>query len=135
MAAITVSRLISSKDTEWHNEQISDKRTIKPPASKRLSSIMIRRFCWKIDIGRNCQLNKKELVKEVFLWTSAINCDAAISIFEKINLVYWKLTNPLLLYITLAETKVGKILKEINSNVQNDRQHSASLNPKVDKTD
>ena len=71
----------------------------------------------------------------MFLWTSAINCDAAISIFEKINLVYWKLTNPLLLYITLAETKVGKILKEINSNVQNDRQHSASLNPKVDKTD
>ena len=35
----------------------------------------------------------------------------------------------------LAETKVWKVLKEINSNAQKDRQYSSSLNLKLYKTD
>ena len=67
-----VSRLISVQDLEslveqgMTYEQISDKLRIKHPTSKRLSSISVRRFYRKVNIGRNCKLNKKELMKEVF---------------------------------------------------------------------
>ena len=64
-----VSRLISVQDLEslveqgMTYEQISDKLRIKHPLSKGLFSISVRRFCRKVNIGRNCKLNKKELIK------------------------------------------------------------------------
>ena len=106
MAAIAISSLISFKDMEslveqeMTYQQISVKLRIKHCASKGLSSMSVRRFCRKINNERNCKWNKKELMKEVFQWTSEVNYYTVISIFEKINLVYWKLTNPLFFYIT-----------------------------------
>ena len=70
MAGIAVSRLISVEDIEQEHRmtqaQISDKLRIKHPASKGLSSMSIQKFCRKINIRRNCKLNKKEFMKEVF---------------------------------------------------------------------
>ena len=48
----------------------------------------VGKFCRKINIGRNRKLNKIELVKEVFQWTSDVNFDTAISIFENISPEY-----------------------------------------------
>ena len=72
MTGMTVSRLISVEDIEplveqgMTYEQISDKLRIKHPAGKGLSSMSVLRFCKEINIRRNCKLNKKELMKEVF---------------------------------------------------------------------
>ena len=94
MAAITVSWLILVKDTEssveqgMTSEQISDKFRIKHPTNKGFSSMSVRTFCRKINIGRNCKFSKIGLMKEVFQWTSDANFDIAISIFQKISPEY-----------------------------------------------
>ena len=94
MASMAVSRSILVKDMEsllrqgMTYEQISEGLRIEHPASKGLSSMSIRIFCKKNNFGRNCKLNKEEIVKEVFQCTSEVNFDTVISIFEKINPVY-----------------------------------------------
>ena len=94
IASKAVSRLISVKDMEslvgqeMTYEQISEKLRIEQPASKGLSSMSVRRFWKKNNIGRNCKLNKEELMKEVFQCTSMVNFDTVISIFQKIYPVY-----------------------------------------------
>ena len=69
-------------------EQISEKRRIEHPASKGLSSMSVWRFRNKNNTGRNCKLNKEELMKQVFQCTSEVNFDTVISMFEKIYPVY-----------------------------------------------
>ena len=107
MAAITVSWLILVKDTEssveqgMTSEQISDKFRIKHPTNKGFSSMSVRTFCRKINIGRNCKFSKIGLMKEVFQWTSDANFDIAISIFQKISPEYWKLT--IFLFLSIAK--------------------------------
>ena len=72
MASMAVSRSISVKDMEslvgqgMTYEQINEGFRIEHPASKGLSSMSIRRFCKKNNIGRNCKLSKEELINEVF---------------------------------------------------------------------
>ena len=94
IASKAVSRLISVKDMEslvgqeMTYEQISEKLRIEHPASKGLSSMSVRRFWKQNNIGRNCKLNKEELMKEVFQCTSEVNFDTVISMFEKIYPVY-----------------------------------------------
>ena len=94
MASMAVSRLISVKDMEslvgqgMTYEQISEKLRIEHPPSKGLSSMSVRRICKKNNIGRNCKLNKEELMKEVFQCTSEVNFVTVISMFEKIYPVY-----------------------------------------------
>ena len=94
MASLAVSRLISVKDMEslvgqgLTYDQISERLRVEHPASKGLSSMSVRRFCKKNNIGRNCKLNKEELMKEVFQCTSEVTFHTVISIFEKINPVY-----------------------------------------------
>ena len=58
---------------------------MKHPVSNGLSRMSVWRFCKNNDIGRNCKLNKEELLKEVFRCTSEVNFVTVISIFEKIN--------------------------------------------------
>ena len=94
MASMAVSRLISVKDMEslvgqrMTYDQISERLRIEHPTSKGLSSMIFWRFCKKNNIGRNCKLNKEELMKEVFQCTSEVNFDTVISVFQKINSVY-----------------------------------------------
>ena len=93
MASMAVSRLISVKDMKslvgqvMTYEQISEKFRIKHPSSKGLSSMSVQRSCKK-NIGRNCMLNKEELMKEVFQCSSEVNFVTVISVFEKIYPVY-----------------------------------------------
>ena len=58
---------------------------MKHPASNGLSRMSVWRFCKNNDIERNCNLNKEELLKEVFRCTSEVNFVTVISIFENIN--------------------------------------------------
>ena len=94
MASMAVSRLILARDMEClvgqglAYDQISERLRVEYPASKGLSSKSVRRFCKKNNIGRNCKLNKEELMKEVFQCTSEVIFDTVISIFGKINPVY-----------------------------------------------
>ena len=94
MASMAVSRLISVKDMKslvgqvMTYEQISEKLRIEHPSSKGPSSMSVQRFCKKNNIGRNCMLNKEELMKEVFQCSSEVNFVTVISIFEKIYPVY-----------------------------------------------
>ena len=85
---ISVKDMESLVEQEMAYEQISDKPRIKPPASKELFSMSVWRFSRKKNIGRNCKLNKEELMKEVFQCTAVIILYTVISIFEKINPVY-----------------------------------------------
>ena len=62
-------------------DQISERLRIKHLATKGLSSISVRRFCKKNNIARNCKLNKEELMKQVFQFTSEVYFDTVISLF------------------------------------------------------
>ena len=94
MASMAVSRLTSVKNMEslvgqgLTYDQISERLRVEYSASKGLSSKNVRRFCKKNNIGRNCKLNKEELMKEVFQCTSEVIFDTVISILGKINPVY-----------------------------------------------
>ena len=92
-------------------DRISGKFRIKHPASKVLSSMSVGTFCRKINIGRNRKLNKIELVKEVFQWTSDVNFDTAISIFEKISPEYWEI--PMLLFLSINKQNFNFVAEGI----------------------
>ena len=91
MTSMAVSRLILVKDMESLVRQgmtyeISERLRIKHPASKRLSSMGVFRFCKKNNLGRNCKLNKEELMKEVFQCTSEVHFDTVILCLKRLIL-------------------------------------------------
>ena len=71
----------------------------------------VGKFCRKINIGRNRKLNKIELVKEVFQWTSDVNFNTAISIFEKISPEYWEI--PILLFLSINKQNFNFVAESI----------------------